>query len=81
MNALHSYYAEYNTVANRKRGFAPPSQKFKDIGLRAVPKRGTAVVRCTPGAPAPAPAPNCQGACGASRLTRRVFGRCGRTCI
>ena len=47
MNALHSYYAEYNTVANRKRGFAPPSQKFKDIGLRAVPKRGTAIVRCT----------------------------------
>ncbi len=45
MNALHSYYAEYNTVANRKRGFAPPSQKFKDIGLRAVPKRGTAIVR------------------------------------
>ena len=47
MNALHSYYAEYNTVANRKRGFAPPSQKFKDIGLRAVPKRGTAIVSCT----------------------------------
>ena len=56
MNALHSYYAEYNTVANRKRGFAPPSQKFKDIGLRAVPKRGTAVVRCAR-RPCPCPCP------------------------
>ena len=44
MSTLMGYYNRYNNKKARKSGLAPPAEKYAEIGFRATPRRGTAIM-------------------------------------